>query len=292
MSNVNRDANAVSSARLREEARKSWNYFISDEVVYEAELRDAERIKPQEGYVKDYIEGRLWFEVVALGVGNQELKLVWLVEVCPRELVVATEPNPDFPTDRSDNPMLVFVRQLGEDAEKFEFRPIRSVVRLKPFNIAKRLRRQKADIVGAKPSKRGLSGCRYAQGETDTPFLPLVQDDTVVGSVLHRKRPSDVVKRSSEITKDIANNQSPSQTDPRIDVDIYEVGAYEEIARVAQKLQLALSADGDFWLARGTTDSSIEATDVYIRPFNLEAGASKRVFRRVQPRQGMAPLCQ
>ena len=261
--------------------------------MYEAELRDAERIKSQEGYVKDYIEGRLWFEVVALGVGNEELKRVWLVEVCPRELVVATEPNPDFPTDRSDNPMLVFVRQLGEDAEKFEFRPLRSVVRLKAFNDRVRCPRKEMDIRFRESAKEGVFDWRYAQGEEDIPLLALGQDDALVGGVLHGERPSDVVERSSEITKDVANNRSPSQTDPRIDVDLMDFGTLEDHARdVARKLQFALSADGDFWLARGTTDSSIEATDVYIRPLNLEEGASKRVFRRVQPRQGMAPLCQ
>jgi len=277
----------LSPWHLLDEARKSWDYFISDEIVYQAEVGDPEGVGRQEGYVKDYIEGRLWFEVVALGVGNEEPELVWLVEAYPRELVVAAEPNPHEPVNWGDNAMLVFVRQLAEDSEKFEFRPIRSVVWLKPFNIAMRLRRQKAEIVGDKSAKGGILGFHYAQGEVNTPLLPLVQDDTLVGSVLHGKGPSDVVERSSEITEDVADNQSPSQTDPGIDVDLIDVGALEDHARdVARKLQFALCADGDFWLARGTTNSSIEAVDVYIRPLNLEAGASKWMLWGAQSRHG------
>jgi len=281
-----RDKN-LSPWHLLDEARKSWDYFISDEIVYQAEVRDPEGVRRQEGYVKDYIEGRLWFEVVALGLENEVLQLVWLVEAYPRELVVAAEPNPHEPVNWGDNPMLVFVRQLGEDAEKFEFRPLRSVVRLKTFNDRVRCARKKMDIRFRESAKEGVFEWRYAQGEEDIPLLALGQDDALVGGVLHGKRPSDVVERSPEVAKNVSDNQSPGQSDPWVNGDLIDTGALETHARdVARKIQFALSAEGDFWLARGTTNSSIEATDVYIRSLNLEAGASKWMLRGVQSRHG------
>ena len=261
---------------LREEARKSWDYFISDEIVYQAEVRDPEGVGRQEGHVKDYIEGRLWFEVVALGLENEVLQLVWLVEAYPRELVVAAEPNPHEPVNWGDNPMLVFVRQLAEDAEKFQFRPLRSVVRLKIFNNGLCCGGEKPDVLLDKSTKERVGVLRYAQREIDAPLLFGVQRDALVGSVLHGKRPGDVIERSPQVAEDVSDNQSPGQTDLWIDGDLIDAGALEGHARdIARKIQFALSADGDFWLARGATNSSIEATDVYIRPLNLEAGTSK-----------------
>jgi len=277
----------LSPWHLLDEARKSWDYFISDEIVYQAEVRDPEGVGRQEGYVKDYIEGRLWFEVVALGLKNEVLQLVWLVEAYPGELVVAAEPKPHEPVNWRNNAMLVFVRQLAEDAEKFQFRPLRSVVWLKTFNHGLRSGGQKADSFSGKSAKDGLFVWRYIQGERDSPFLLDGQDDALVDSVLSGKCPSDVVERSPEVAKDVSDNQSPSQTDPWIDGDLIDTGALEGHARdVARKIQFALSAEGDFWLARGATNGSIEAVDVYIRPLNLEAGASKWMLWGAQSRHG------
>ena len=85
---------------LRKEACKSWDYFISDEIVYAAEVRDRKLIRKQEGYIQDYIEGNLWFEVVNHGLRNQERK-AWLFEGCSRGRVSACAPHHSIPNDSS-----------------------------------------------------------------------------------------------------------------------------------------------------------------------------------------------
>ena len=57
---------------LLEESRKSWDYLISNKIVYLAEPRDGKWLGRKEGHIKNYIEGCLWFEFVAHMIGSQE----------------------------------------------------------------------------------------------------------------------------------------------------------------------------------------------------------------------------
>ena len=84
---------------LREKACKSWDYFISDEIMYAAEVRDRKLIRKQEGYIQDHIESNLWFEVANHGLRNQERKLAWLFEGCSRGRVSVCEPHHSIPND-------------------------------------------------------------------------------------------------------------------------------------------------------------------------------------------------
>jgi len=255
--------------------------------MYQAEVRNPENVRGQEGYIKDYIEGRLWFELVAHGFGNGEQVLIWLVEACPNELVATSQPEPNIPKNQSDNAMFVFVRQLAEDAEKFEFRPLRSVIWLKIFNNSLRCSGEKPNILLEKSTEERLGLLRYAQREIDVPLLFLVQGDALVGSMLHGKCPGDVIEGSPKVAQDITDNQSPGETNSRIDLGQVDMDCFGNGARnLARNIQFALSPEGDFWLARGATNSSVKAVDVYIRPLNFEAGTSKWMLRGVQSRHG------
>lgn len=48
--------------RLREEARESWNYFVTNEIVYEADARDGDAFTSF-GYLKEYLRAEVFFEL-------------------------------------------------------------------------------------------------------------------------------------------------------------------------------------------------------------------------------------
>jgi len=273
--------------QLLEEARKGWDYFISDEIVYAAEVRDGEHIRRQEGYIKDYIEGRLWFEFVAQfashGIGNQYRNLVWLIEACPHELFITRELKADFPKDWRNNPMFVFIHQVLNDTEKFRFWSMPSVIWLKVLDSTPSLTREKTDIIAKQTSARLVRGMGFRQTkrEVDIPFLSFLDGDARFFASLHGERPSDMVKRGTKVAKNVTNNQTPIKPNRRLYVKLVDSSSLESFPlSCIRKIQLAFSKEGDIWLARGTTDSHIKAIDVLIRPLNLELGAIKWVHSK------------
>lgn len=266
----------INPLELLEEARKGWDYFISDEIVHAAEIFNGEVVWPQKGYIEDYIKGHLWFEVVAHRIRDEKQKLAWLIESCPHELFFSNEPESHVPTGTSDNPMLIFISQLPENAKKFQFRPLRSVVGLKSLDGIVRRRQKKFTGIRGQPINQTLVLLRYIEGERYLTFLSLSQSAPLVGSVFHRQSPSNVFERSDEVTQNISDNQPPIFPNVRVNSHLVNTSALSNDVRgTVRRIQFALSAEGDFWIARGATDRGIEATDVYIRPFNLELGAIK-----------------
>ncbi len=258
--------------RLREEARKSWDYFISDEIVYAAELRDGEVPGGQRGYIETYVEHGLWFEVVARGANN-EGKFVYIVEAESQSFVSTAKAEVNDSTHGRDNAMLVFISQLPEDAEKFHFRPLSSIVWLKSFDLMMCSGEDKLEsappALRVPPSRRGgteweLNAFRIPRKE----FVPRL------GHMQHGKLPSNMVEGSAEVAENVTDNQAPIAPHVPTDLEPVEDVSLLSLAQTtARVIHFALSAEGDLWAVRGATDSRLKSVDVHIRPRSLALGA-------------------
>jgi hypothetical protein len=266
--------------RLLKEARESWDYFISDEIVYAAEIRDGQPLKRREGYLDSYISGRLWFEVVARRVKGNPQRFMWLVESCPYGLPSCIESDVHLGTNEGNDAMFVFITQLPEDAEKFQFIPLRSIVWLKIIDSAKDRVGNKIPVTLGYSPKKGVirRTCVSAvfNGELDGPCPLWSRSGSCVRDMLLDKRPSDVIKGGPQVAQDIANKQFPVRSNSRINSKFISRGCFNSVVvDTIRKIQISLSTEGDLLIARGNTDTSIEITDVHIRPTNFAFGAIK-----------------
>ncbi len=257
---------------LREKVCKSWDYFISDEIVYAAEVRGRKLIRKQEGYIQDYIEGNLWFEVVNHGLRNQERKLAWLFEECSRGRVSACEPQHSIPNDWGNKSVFVYINQLIKDTEKFRFRSLSSVIRLKVLDSIPRPVGEGSNIIMIQTDTSSVWSMGFLQVKRE--FDHALKRNTLFFTTLFGKRPSNMVKRGTQVAQNVTNNQTPVKFNRRVNSNLIakhflSIYPFDYL----RNLQFALLAVGDIWLGLGTTDSHIKATDVYIRPLSLELGA-------------------
>jgi len=186
------------SYRLLEESRKSWNHFISDKVVYSVDpLKVA--LNSKVGVAKDYLSGRVWVEAHMTFDGGFEAKgnvhYAVILEAC--DLKDALRPRKvNGRAVHRNAPVFVDVAHLVKTPEEMALHGIPSYVRLKRFDNRDCL-------------------CGYSRSAfSKRPRVGFFQNRKLSVSRVHssqcRKTPNQLVKRGTEILKDIGGNKGNS----------------------------------------------------------------------------------
>jgi len=260
---------------LLDKARKGWDYFISDEVVYEGKLSDIESPKKLPTWIDYYRSGDLWFEVVGhfpYPCGNQKHTLVLLLYANSGNSVVTTMES-EMPRDDGwgDDSVFVPIRQILKVAEHYVIRPIPTVIRLKLFDLHMRSSREKANIIPVETADKGIARQTLtSQRKRDDGLLLGSQGFVHIGGVLDSERPSDIIKGCPQIRQNVPNNQGPI---------FLQFGLNGHLCNIADIVKFACFSNGNLWLQQAV-NTPFESLDVYIRPLNLELGAIEWVHSK------------
>ena len=267
----------INPLELLEEAHKSWDYFVSDEIVYEGKLSDIKSPKILPTWIDDYRRGDFWFELVGrlrCSFGGQEHtrehehRLVLLMYADSSDSrVVPTKSKLGVDEGWRDDSVFVPIRQISKVAEHYVFRPIPTVIRLKLLNLHMRSRREKANIIQAETTDMGIARRQTLASEREQDAFGIFGRPGVVsiGGTLVSERPSDMVKGCPQIRQNVPNDQGPIFL--RFGLNSYR---YD----IAKAVKFACFPNGDLWLEQAV-DTPFESLDVYIRPLNLEPSAIK-----------------
>ena len=257
--------------RLRDEARESWDYFISDQVVYVAQLKGAKSPAAPYRWVRDYVEGSFWFEVILYSRPRKNPLAVWLIESGTQNLGLrGAHAKAHQAFDGDDQSVFIDAREFIEDSEQFEFRPLRSVVWLK--------RLDGIDCGGKNALADPELSRDVPEGKRDAAFV--VGGDESLGYLRLPlgKSPSDVIQGRSQVGHDIPDHEAPRRGVAGL--DRYLIHDRTGNGMLTPPCQCALSDDGDIWIGR-VRDTLDEFFDVHFRPLDLGAGAAQWVLRGV-----------
>jgi hypothetical protein len=181
--------------RLFEESRKSWNYLVSDKVVYFLESFRFTLNSP-EGIAKDYLQRNIWIEchvTFQFRLQTQrEAHYIVILEACEPHNTGRKLKRDSRTVDR-DSHMVIDVAEFIETPKKVALRGFPTVVRLKRLNDAHCL-------------------CGYAPSRLSHAFIvPLFQDGELsmlgIGQSQLCKAPYKLVQRRSKIIKYIAHDK-------------------------------------------------------------------------------------
>lgn len=188
----------TASYRLLEEARESWNYFVSDKVIYFLEPFRFTLNSP-EGIAKDYLQRNIWIEChVTFQFRLKTQRNVHYAII----LEVAVPHNTGRKSKRDnrrvdwvdrDSHVLIDVAQFIQTPKQVALSGIPTVVRLKRLNDAPCL-------------------CGYAVSRLSQAFIvPLFQDGELsmlgIGQSQLCKAPYKLIQRRPQIIKNIAHDK-------------------------------------------------------------------------------------
>lgn len=247
--------------QLLEEARKSWDYFISNEIVYEGKFINTHRMVVPPIWVDSYRESDIWFEV-CIHISDK-LGIALLIEYCDNTRVIRSQGNLCTNVAWCNDPMFVGIRQKFQVSEEVKFRPIPSVVWLKSFNFTMCRR---PDVFNYTLSPVAPLRLVKAQRESDTSLLGGRKFRTRLLDIQHGKFPSNMVKRSPKVSDNISDNQSPVFSSKRRSY-VYS----NQLSTLKHALRYGLFPNGILWVEQAF-DTPFESVDVYIRPLNLQPG--------------------
>ena len=129
---------ALDPFKLLKVARESWQHFVSDEVIYAVQYGDIILGGEQGGYLNAYLKGDGWCELFSqpfrVGPSGYHLKVA-ILEAADPNLGWRLDDGPGPSLRLNDELMLGTVGEFPQDGKKVCFRSIRSVVRLKIFDI-------------------------------------------------------------------------------------------------------------------------------------------------------------
>jgi hypothetical protein len=137
---------------VREEARKFWDYFVSDEIVYGTQAVDINfeiaRSVDTVDWLSEYDSGRFYIELKFVFFGEQDTYYHCILETALVDPVLrnALRSNTEGDMTNGDESVLIDVAKFVElpQGMLLEHRP--SVIRLKRFNDGERYRRDVRDF--------------------------------------------------------------------------------------------------------------------------------------------------
>jgi hypothetical protein len=246
-----------------EEARKSWDYFISNEIVYEGKGINAHRVEGI-SWVYSYRMGDIWFEVCA--TKGQEFGIALIIENHDTCSAVSGQGNIRTNVAWRNDAMFVGVREKLQISKEVEFRPISSIVWLKAFDFTMC---SWQDKFKCSPLSNGLVQSRHIVIQGELNCLGLVTSEclpTRFTNVQQGEAPRNMVQGGSEISNNVTNNETPTLgSERRVNIHINQL---------SRAVQYGLFPDGTLWVER-TPHTTFKGVDVYVRPINLELGATE-----------------
>jgi hypothetical protein len=196
------------SYRLLEEARKSWNQIISNEVVYFLDVPTLTFDAPK-GIAKDYLKGQVWIEChVTFQLRFKPKRDIHYIVILEAGELRNTlrKLNPHRYTVSGNPHVLVNVAHFVESPKKVALLGVPSVIRLKAFND-------------------GHCLCGYSSRASLNQFgVGLLKDGELgilgIRQLQFCETPNELVQRGTEIVKNISNNKRNSVgnvLDPKFD---------------------------------------------------------------------------
>ena len=196
-------------AILREEAHKSWQHSVSDEIVY---LPEAISVLDESVGIGDgitpaeiYRDGNAWVELQFILVGERGAHYVAIIEALDRNELPRSfgKVNQDFASVGRNPPVLVEVTHSVEPPQRMSFVGCPSVIRLKRFDLSDSIVRDILDL--SSPPLDVLVG--FGQPREDGEL------STVGGEFWNlerqvRQTPNQLIQGGSHTVKSVANDQT------------------------------------------------------------------------------------
>jgi hypothetical protein len=205
--------NSLYSCELFKIAHKSWQYVISDEVVYAIQYGNVIIGRSQGGYLDYYLKGNGWIEFFHYPIFVDSGRSYAWVAIMERNLHLGRPLDNRHKNTlwRDNEAMLSLIGDFSQDGQEVCFRPLSSVIRLKVFEIGdgewKNISKLLADLI-FEPTP-GLPWT-IANGK-----LCLMTGCAGSSQVLDCQLPSAIVNTSSQAISNIKSNLSPNIRDGR-----------------------------------------------------------------------------
>jgi hypothetical protein len=183
---------------LLQEARKTWNYFLTDRLVYSSEMLDGDH---DVAFTKKDVEFRHWIELHIRLVGHCKKDLCMILEFIDPERIGSFCCEAKFGDGlaKRDVTMLVDIPQHVQDPEEVQMISLPLVVWLQTPNDRNRIFGNPESSLSDR--NLGINGVLTIDGKTDFFGGSLAS----TGGQL----PSQVVKGRSQTADEIASDQCP-----------------------------------------------------------------------------------
>lgn len=247
--------------KLLKEAREAWQYVFSDEVVYAFQHGDIIIGRGQGGYLDSYLKGYGWIEFFCypvfvcpghsyawVAIMERDMNFCWPFDDSPRSTLRL-----------NDEAVLSAVGDFSQDGQEMCFRSIRTVIRLKVFDVGDS---RWEDI-------RKLPRQLIQKSSSCVPWTianrKLRVDVGIMGSsqMFDSQLPCDVVDTSSQAIRNITNNSPPR---------IGNKGRPIEV-----NFPIALLGGHSQWVILIPRNPSFQGIEASFRPSTLESSMIQRM---------------
>jgi hypothetical protein len=243
---------------LWKEARESWDYLVTDELVYAVESIETHSVLgatlPLEGYLND----QQFFEFTFSLGGGIYAAMVEFAK--PEDMRASRNPGTDLQEIRNDNLMLVDAIEFMEPPQIVNIRPIRSIVRLKLFD----------DWVG---SGKNIPELTPPSGGFLVELTGRVEDgefrtSTRIISDKQSQLPSQMIEGRSQIESNIANQNPPANR--RLLANF----KCEDFPRL---ISIFYGDNGAWIQLHEVPEFPVKDIEVFLRPINLQPNVIQRL---------------
>ena len=241
--------------QLREEAVKTWDYFLTDKLVYVSEVIDVES-NPLIIVSKTDIYPDPWIELHFILESQRDSHFCAIIECLRLNEWSRSRGNGEhiagYGGMKCDVPMLVHVPQFVEFPQMSAFRSVPTLVRLKRFHDGDCI------VTDAEGCADDLQLCVKAVLAKDRKPMfmrnfPLCSTDEYT---------DEMVQRGPEISNEVSGNQADSERS----FIIQTLNSHDEIFRILVMRDFM----GLLWSEPEFADSRFKSLKVYLRPFHLE----------------------
>jgi hypothetical protein len=244
------------ACRLRQKARESWDYFITNKVVYEAKGDKAHPLTGA-GYLEQYLTSEAWFEVLLFPLGDS-----YAARAILEYLNLATRTGQHgyglAARDLDIDPVLVGVPEPVENREGVVI-GIPTMCWLKVSDVRDGVRQNVSRQVPEMANAPFREVPDQREGRLIEGLAPRAS------KVAESEIPSDVIQRRTEIMDNITEHRAERDRRRAIGRDL--------IDDIVEVLRIELSSE----LLRVSIKESprlpFEFVKVFARPFNFEPGA-------------------
>lgn len=247
--------------KLLKEARESWQYVFSDEVVYAFQHGDIIIGRGQGGYLDSYLEGYGWIEFFCypvfvcpghsyawVAIMERDMNFCWPFNDSPRSTLRL-----------NDEAVLSAVGDFSQDGQEMCFRSIRTVIRLKVFDVGD----SRWEDIHKLPRRLIQESSSCVPWTIANRKLRLDVGLTGSSQVLDSQLPCDIVDASSQAIRNITNDRPPRIGNGRRPMEI--------------SFPVALLGGHSQWVTLIPRNPSLQCIEASFRPSTLELGMIQRM---------------
>jgi hypothetical protein len=243
-------ADYLTPYKLLKEARESWDYLFTDKLVYAIEPGEVQSPKGQSIELKAYINTDFYFETILHMKYNYAVAIVEGLATKDSRKIRGSYLRAE--ETWNDSLMLIDAVQFMEPPQMLNFRPIRSVVRLKLFDNTKSIREDIPSSCLSVPVAVCSERVENRELRSTIRFIRLDVDDGEL--------PGQMVECCPEVESKIANENTPTQR------RLLSNFKTEDLSRLFR----VFFWDKSIWFQlMEVPDFLIQEVEVFLRPINL-----------------------